>query len=160
MVCFSLVNTGTGKTFLGVLLAQTILSYTSERIICVCYTNHALDSFLEDMMSKGVKDIVRIGGGSKNPKLDRCQLRNFPSTGFDTAQSRQYARLKQTIVDAQEAIDRAERGLNRKPSKLELVEWLEDEDQDAFYELDVSAGLQASRNEGETMVGRKVRALG
>lgn len=158
MLCYLSVTAGTGKTFLGVLLAQILLSLTKEKILCVCYTNHALDSLLEDMISKGVNDIVRIGGGSKNPKLESCQLRNLTSTGFDTAQGRQYARLKQAIADAAEDIKEAERDLDRMPSKQELVQWLEDEDQDAFDDLSMPAELQAIHDDGETVVGRKVRA--
>ena len=52
---------GTGKTFIGALLARIIFSNTSMKILCVCYTNHALDQFLEELLEKGVNDIVRIG---------------------------------------------------------------------------------------------------
>lgn len=34
-------------------------------VLVVCYTNHALDSFLEDMLDAGIKDIVRVGSPSK-----------------------------------------------------------------------------------------------
>ena len=35
---------GTGKTFLGVQLADIIFRRCpEEKILCVCYTNHALD---------------------------------------------------------------------------------------------------------------------
>lgn len=30
-------------------------------ILCVCLTNHALDSFLEELLDAGIKDIVRAG---------------------------------------------------------------------------------------------------
>ncbi|GFH06095.1 NFX1-type zinc finger-containing protein 1, partial [Haematococcus lacustris] len=54
---------GTGKTFIGVMLSQAIVRHSQETILCVCYTNHALDQFLEALLDKGIKDIVRIGGG-------------------------------------------------------------------------------------------------
>jgi len=38
---------GTGKTLLGVRFADIVYRCTSERILRVCFTNHALDSFLE-----------------------------------------------------------------------------------------------------------------
>ncbi|GFH22994.1 uncharacterized protein HaLaN_20538, partial [Haematococcus lacustris] len=53
---------GTGKTFIGVMLSQAIVRHSQETILCVCYTNHALDQFLEALLDKGIKDIVRIGG--------------------------------------------------------------------------------------------------
>jgi superfamily II DNA or RNA helicase len=37
---------GTGKTFVGVEACRAILAQ-NERILCICYTNHALDQFLE-----------------------------------------------------------------------------------------------------------------
>ena len=58
---------GTGKTFVGALLCDAILRHSStERILVVCYTNHALDSFLESLIAKGITSIVRVGGRSKN----------------------------------------------------------------------------------------------
>ncbi|KAL6759018.1 P-loop containing nucleoside triphosphate hydrolase protein, partial [Haematococcus lacustris] len=60
---------GTGKTFIGVMLSQAIVRHSQETILCVCYTNHALDQFLEALLDKGIKDIVRIGGGSKSSRL-------------------------------------------------------------------------------------------
>jgi hypothetical protein len=40
-----------------------------------CYTNHALDQFLENIHSVGVKKIIRIGGHSKSSLLDEHNLR-------------------------------------------------------------------------------------
>ncbi len=57
---------GTGKTFVGALLCDAILRRSSETILCVCYTNHALDQFLEALLAKGITSIVRIGGRSKS----------------------------------------------------------------------------------------------
>jgi hypothetical protein len=40
--------------------------------MCVCYTNHALDDFLMDVLNAGLTDkIVRIGSRSKRPELQR-----------------------------------------------------------------------------------------
>ncbi|CAN0393666.1 unnamed protein product, partial [Laminaria digitata] len=145
---------GTGKTFIGAFLAQTILSMTNERILIVCYTNHALDSFLEDILSKGVDSLVRIGGGSKNVKLDPYQLRNRQDSKFSTVQSRQYGHLKGALETSQGGIDAAQHLLNRKPTSVEMLEWLEDEDSEAFQELRMPAGLGV---DGDTVVDRTVR---
>lgn len=55
---------GTGKSFIGALLAKAIHDHTSQTILVVCYTNHALDQFLEDLIDIGIaaSSIVRIGG--------------------------------------------------------------------------------------------------
>ncbi|KAG0697519.1 P-loop containing nucleoside triphosphate hydrolase protein [Suillus ampliporus] len=54
---------GTGKSFIGALLAKAIHNYTAQTILVVCYTNHALDQFLEDLMKIGIPDtsMVRLG---------------------------------------------------------------------------------------------------
>ncbi|KAF7355553.1 hypothetical protein MSAN_01472400 [Mycena sanguinolenta] len=56
---------GTGKSFIGALLAK-VLHDEDLKILVVCYTNHALDQFLEDILDIGVPadNIVRLGGKS------------------------------------------------------------------------------------------------
>ena len=65
---------GTGKSFIGALVAQMIRENTEESILCVCYTNHALDQFLEHLLDTGETKIVRIGGRSKSEKVKQYQL--------------------------------------------------------------------------------------
>ena len=46
-------------------------------ILVICYTNHALDQFLEgiyDFCGNEESKIVRIGGRSKSEKLKDCNL--------------------------------------------------------------------------------------
>ena len=46
-------------------------------ILVICYTNHALDQFLEgiyDFHGNQENKIVRIGGRSKSEKLKECNL--------------------------------------------------------------------------------------
>ncbi|PRP78349.1 hypothetical protein PROFUN_11389 [Planoprotostelium fungivorum] len=87
---------GTGKTYIGVHLVRTLIQNLSrsedkrreteypailratddsnERslpILCICYTNHALDQFMEGLLEGGVPlhQVVRIGGRSKSSRL-------------------------------------------------------------------------------------------
>lgn len=62
---------GTGKFFVGVELANAILDTTQQKVLIVCYTNHALDQFLEEIVKKvwSTRDIMRIGGRSKSEIL-------------------------------------------------------------------------------------------
>lgn len=46
-------------------------------ILCVCFTNHALDQFLVGLMDAGITGIVRVGGNSKTEKLEKCNLKNL-----------------------------------------------------------------------------------
>ncbi|KAL6234576.1 hypothetical protein BDW75DRAFT_251397 [Aspergillus navahoensis] len=57
---------GTGKSFVGALIAKTLYDHSKETILVMCYTNHALDQFLEDLMDIGIEAsaIVRLGSKS------------------------------------------------------------------------------------------------
>ena len=74
---------GTGKTYLGLKIVQTLLqnkqrwAEASKRpILAICYTNHALDQFLEGML-KFTERIVRVGSQSKCEALERFNLREL-----------------------------------------------------------------------------------
>ncbi|XP_028413341.1 NFX1-type zinc finger-containing protein 1-like isoform X2 [Dendronephthya gigantea] len=87
---------GTGKTFLGLKIAKLLLNNTETwihgeqtmvgrqrqvsrtPILVICFTNHALDQFLEgiyDFYGNNEDKIVRIGGRSKSEKLKDCNLK-------------------------------------------------------------------------------------
>ncbi|KAJ5823469.1 hypothetical protein N7447_005809 [Penicillium robsamsonii] len=57
---------GTGKSFIGALLAKALHDNTQDKILVMCYTNHALDQFLEDLLDIGIDPsaIVRLGSKS------------------------------------------------------------------------------------------------
>ncbi|KAL4812011.1 P-loop containing nucleoside triphosphate hydrolase protein [Aspergillus spinulosporus] len=57
---------GTGKSFVGALIAKALYKHSKETILVMCYTNHALDQFLEDLMDIGIdaSAIVRLGSKS------------------------------------------------------------------------------------------------
>jgi superfamily II DNA or RNA helicase len=57
---------GTGKTYVGLTIARILLSNIQcGPILVICYTNHALDQFLESIYSVE-NNIVRLGGRSTN----------------------------------------------------------------------------------------------
>jgi superfamily II DNA or RNA helicase len=105
---------GTGKTFIGSIILQIIHEHSAARVLCVCYTNHALDQFLECLIAAGITNIVRIGGNSKNAALDTYQLRNKSyRVPFTSVQSRQFAILKQRQGELQNGIMKL---LSQKPN--------------------------------------------
>eukprot|EP00980_Cylindrotheca_fusiformis_P004952 scaffold1051_cov119-Cylindrotheca_fusiformis.AAC.27 len=61
----------------GGLIAQIILDNTAEKILCVCYTNHALDQFLEHLIEAGKTNVVRLGSRTKSETLEKYQLRSL-----------------------------------------------------------------------------------
>ena len=81
---------GTGKTYIGLKVVKALLhNYKAwcrdpvttvldpRPILLVCYTNHALDQFLEGVMKFMKKGIVRVGGRSQNEALSPYLLRNL-----------------------------------------------------------------------------------
>ncbi|CAI7659292.1 unnamed protein product [Penicillium palitans] len=75
---------GTGKSFTGVALIKVLLANKAKvkkglgPIICVCYTNHALDQLLEDLLeNKITSQIIRIGSQSKSERLQPLNLRTL-----------------------------------------------------------------------------------
>lgn len=74
---------GTGKSFIGALLAKAIHDHTSQTILVVCYTNHALDQFLEDLIGIGIahESIVRIGGRA-NASVQHLSLQSQERTKY------------------------------------------------------------------------------
>lgn len=70
---------GTGKTFIALEIVHTLLQNKEHwlphgPIVVVCFTNHALDQFLEGILNH-TKSIIRIGGRSKSEKLQPFTLK-------------------------------------------------------------------------------------
>ncbi|XP_074655169.1 NFX1-type zinc finger-containing protein 1-like isoform X2 [Tubulanus polymorphus] len=91
---------GTGKTYLGLKVVEFLFDNESvwetkekktslgnpkrtkqfkDKIMVVCYTNHALDQFLSEILTLTrirLKTVVRIGGRCKDKKLERITLKS------------------------------------------------------------------------------------
>ena len=79
---------GTGKSYIGLKAMQALLQnahlwrspsqegISKSPIMVVCYTNHALDQFLEGVIKLGLSkyDIVRMGRQYEDPKFERFSL--------------------------------------------------------------------------------------
>ncbi|KAF3914466.1 hypothetical protein AA313_de0203493 [Arthrobotrys entomopaga] len=79
---------GTGKSFVGTKLVKVLLESKQRAslgpIICVCYTNHALDQFLEHLLDTDVNSIIRLGSRSKSERLEPYLLRNLTQAAENT----------------------------------------------------------------------------
>eukprot|EP00795_Rhopilema_esculentum_P011908 gene11908-2474_t len=74
---------GTGKTFVGLKIVQALLMNQPiwegngrANILIVCYTNHALDQYIEGIIKMGYHDIIRVGGRSQSESVQQFSLRN------------------------------------------------------------------------------------
>ena len=87
--------------------------------MCI-FTNHALDDFLEGLLDAGIRDIVRIGGRSKNERLAELNLREKAKGGkapFSREHTRRYAQLKQTIEEAAKEVESIQKVCKREIGK-------------------------------------------
>lgn len=106
---------GTGKTYLGLKVTQVLLhnkniwrTNSRKSILVVCYTNHALDQFLEGMLSF-TSNMVRIGSQSKNEILQRYQINKRLTarrTDDGTVLDKRYRELRHETLALKENIER------------------------------------------------------
>ena len=76
---------GTGKTYVGAKIVRCLLENRdawdpqhNSPMLMVCYTNHALDQFLEKVLEfVPSRQIIRVGGRCKSQDLDACNLKKF-----------------------------------------------------------------------------------
>ena len=74
---------GTGKTYVGLKLMNILFKQMRKMknkqapILVVCYTNHALDQFLEGMLPFCPSGIVRVGGRSSSEALEKFNLKEL-----------------------------------------------------------------------------------
>ncbi|KAG6019916.1 hypothetical protein E4U19_006811 [Claviceps sp. Clav32 group G5] len=81
---------GTGKSYTGEKIIQILLQNKTKAqlgpILCVCYTNHALDQLLEHLLDNGIEKVMRIGSRSKSKRIVNLNLTNIVQ-GFDKTKS-------------------------------------------------------------------------
>jgi hypothetical protein len=70
---------GTGKSYTGVALMKVLMKNKAAArlgpVICVTFTNHALDQILEHLVDADVNQVIRIGSRSKSERLLPLNLR-------------------------------------------------------------------------------------
>ncbi|CAA9958526.1 AAA 12 multi-domain protein [Pyrenophora teres f. maculata] len=97
---------GTGKSYLGLQIMKILLDIKAKAdlgpILIVCYTNHALDQFLEHLIDIGVQKLVRVGGMSKSKKLANHNLRTVSDLETKTKSEKYMAAMKYRELDNKE----------------------------------------------------------
>ena len=146
---------GTGKSFVGEELIDIIYKHTNEKILIECYTNHALDQFLEGLLDRGIKGIVRIGGRSKSAKLEPLNIKNLSdnskATSANTSVSRR--RAAQLYTKRDEARSRAAT-LNNKLENFESTSWNDiSQFLKIYYPDDYDELIVPETNDGFQLVG-------
>ncbi len=90
-------------------------------VMCVCYTNHALDQFLEGLLKSGVDRIVRVGGRSKSEQLKRFNLADLCQNHQSRTQGWLLQSAWKRLKDLQEKVDSCCRVLFRSDIMLEDI---------------------------------------
>ncbi|KAJ8259276.1 hypothetical protein COCON_G00182880 [Conger conger] len=116
---------GTGKTYVGLKIAQALLTNSelwqqgdaNLPVLVVCYTNHALDQFLEGIHSFLEDGIVRVGGRSNSEVLKRFTLREL--TGGPSFRRGLPAHLRRAHYEISTELGQAEQKMVQQASQLE-----------------------------------------
>ncbi|KAJ7773271.1 P-loop containing nucleoside triphosphate hydrolase protein [Mycena metata] len=141
---------GTGKSFIGALLAK-VLHDSKRKILVVCFSNHALDQFLQDILDIGVppSSIVRLGGKS-TPRTEPLGL--YKQRGGATLTRGDWQNIEDLRETSRELLARLEKNWTRyNKSSPDLLTYLEFEDSEAaFY---AALTIPPSAN-GMTQVGK------
>jgi len=164
---------GTGKTYVGILLVLLFLKNSIKRaateggryraierpeaqtkpcigpILCVCYTNHAIDQLLCGLLDKGIKNIVRIGGRCTNERLEEFNLRNLSSR-------HEYGRMK---FEAHQRLDKTTRLVEEAQAATghfleKVLSWNTVESMLEFKHPEIHQDFLAIDEEGFEGVGR------
>ncbi|KAG7098433.1 hypothetical protein E1B28_000385 [Marasmius oreades] len=143
---------GTGKSFIGALLAKALHDHTDQKILVVCYTNHALDQFLEDLMDIGIPQdsIVRLGGKStsRTAPLILSSLSRNSNFRLDHHNWARIDALKSEAKNHIETLIQAFPDMNSNVDPQNILDYLEFEEPEIYSSFCVPCG-----EDGMTQIG-------
>ena len=145
---------GTGKSFIGTLIAKALHLFTPKTILVVCYTNHALDDILEGLLDVGIppETMLRIGGKS-TARTEPLLLQKQPS-GARTRD--QWNIIDKCRQEAEVLYQRLEKAFNEylsfKATLSDILCYLEFEDPAFYGAFEVP---DPEDSDGMAMVGKK-----
>lgn len=150
---------GTGKSFIGALVAKVLHDSTSQKILVVCFTNHALDQFLEDLMDIGIPSsaMVRLGGKSTD-RTKPLMIREQAGGKLDQTQWARIDKLKQRLQKHETRLkDAFKRFRAANVQKIQLMEFLEFLSEDLpFFD---AFTVPKEQEDGMIRVGKKGKPM-
>jgi hypothetical protein len=168
---------GTGKTYIGVQMVKAMLELEKKspsrgrplRILCLCYTNHALDSFLLDLIQAGVpKELfIRLGSSPKiDPKIkSRClgEVCSSVNTDFGRQEKAAFGAIKRESESLEPRFKKLLEDITEKSAWgkseswwLRISEWMEDHYYEEHDQLQVS---DTTDSDGFVRTGKGGKAL-
>ena len=166
--CIALIQgpPGTGKSYTGVAIIKALLENRNEAqlgpIICVCYTNHALDQLLERLVKDGVEQLIRLGSRSKSEILQDLNLRAVskeirPTKTESYERHLHYENLNDVLGD----IERLMLGLKNPAHWSNVREYLETHQPSHFQQLfgqeDDENGFQEVKGKNSNVLNSWIR---
>ncbi|PWY66022.1 AAA family ATPase [Aspergillus heteromorphus CBS 117.55] len=139
---------GTGKSFIGALIAKILHDHTDKTMMVICYTNHALDQFLEDLMDIGIPDTSMVRLGAKSTARTKSLGLMDQSAGQSGAICWPLVAAKrQDLEDLAGELGAVVKNFTSgRVSKGEMLEFLEFSDDSDFFDAclvpDLDAGMQ------------------
>jgi len=161
--CLALIQgpPGTGKSYTGVAIIKALLKNRNSAklgpIICVCYTNHALDQLLEHLVKDGVEQLIRLGSRSKSELLQDLNLHHISKeirpTKIESHEKYQlYAKLDIALDEIEELMP----GLRDPAHWSNIKEYLENHHYGHFKQL---FGRGVDQDGFQEVRGRKFNIL-
>ncbi|KAL9639722.1 MAG: hypothetical protein Q9204_000975 [Flavoplaca sp. TL-2023a] len=152
---------GTGKSFIGALAAKIIYQFTKKTTLVVCFTNHALDQFLEDLLDIGIPEsaMLRLGNIGRAPsRLRSLGLREQgPASKLTPAAWKAVQQLKASTNHLSTRLsENLERYMKTHISRSDLMEFLEFLDDDMNY---LEAFTIPSSRDGSSIVGKRGKTI-
>lgn len=119
--------------------------------IISCYTNHALDQFLEHLLDDGTTQIIRIGGRCKSQRLQPLNLITITRAMEETKSEKSQAWKLRTKLEVEgKELSKLFRDLKFASTTPSILEYLQIEHPDHHDELDGVAdvdGFQIVQNQ-------------
>ncbi|GBC01063.1 hypothetical protein RclHR1_04050006 [Rhizophagus clarus] len=135
---------GTGKTVVGIQIMKVLLAKENRHtnigpILTICFTNHALDQFLEHLLDENIINIVRLGSRSKSDKIKEFSLEEVCR---NRARTKKESYLLAKLYDAIEKIEKDVKKFkntlfNRWMKWSDIREYLITEEREFFDKFDI-----------------------
>ena len=161
--CIALIQgpPGTGKSYTGVAIIKALLRNRDAAnlgpIICVCYTNHALDQLLEHLVKDGVEQLIRLGSRSKSELLQELNLHHISKQIRPTKmEGQEKYRLYEDLEDVLDEIKEPMLSLRNPAHWTNVKEYLETYQHKHFQQL---CGRGVDEDGFQEVKGRKYNVL-
>ncbi|GBB94409.1 hypothetical protein RclHR1_02350008 [Rhizophagus clarus] len=110
---------GTGKTVVGIELMKVLLAKENRKskigpILTICFTNHALDQFLEHLLDEGMTNIVRLGSQTESERIREYNLEEV---------CKKYGRNKKLLSRSHMKLGQIEKDIDKIKGNL-LSQWV------------------------------------